>query len=449
MPNVRKMVGPAYLLACLLLGGSIQGVAFVLLLQVTGILLIGWALLDRSRWHLRSEGRLLVMALAAIIGWALIQLIPLPPGLWTLVPGREAIADGYRLLGQPLPGRALSLSTDQSVSVLMTLVPPLAMATLILKARAYSRLGLVIALALATLVSIGLGFAQVTSGPRFYLYDWVSGGTPAGLFANSNHAAALMLVALPFVVAFAASRRTRAKKSADRAGPMLVAGTFALLLAPAIVFNGSLAVVLLALPAAAASALLFVPYGRVRLGRSGLLLAALLAIGAVSAVLGSRYGLAESGRVSIDSRLDIWSHTGRAIRDNWLTGTGLGTFPSVYHLYEDPVRVDRVYINHAHNEYLELVLELGLIGALLVALFVVAWARVAVAVWRSPGARAFARAATTAGAVLLLHSLVEFPIRTAALAALFGMTVALICAPDPAARAGSRPARHRRIEDVA
>jgi O-antigen ligase len=447
--TARQWIAPAYLLACLLLGGSIQGVGFVLILQLTGVALLGWALLGGSQWRWRPQARVLPWIAGLLVLVALLQLVPLPPAVWSALPGRTEIAEGYRLLGQPIPWRPVSLAPDESIALLLTFIPPAAMAVLIIKSRAYSGAGLTLAIVLAALVAAGLGVAQVTSNGRYYLYPFVAMGTPAGQFANPNHAAALLLVTIPFAASFAAIRRSSAKKPVDRLVPLMLAGLLLALLAVAIALNGSLAVVLLAVPTVVASAFLFVPAGRVRLARIGLLLATLVLVGVAALSVGARYGLGDSGRVSMDSRQQIWSRTTAAVGDHWMSGSGLGTFAQVYRLYEDPAKVDRYYVNHAHNDYLELILELGVVGMLVIALFLAWWARCALAVWRSPDASPFARAATIASAVLMLHSAVDFPLRTAALAALFGTLIALMAAADPVPSGGNRRPRHRTIQDLA
>jgi O-antigen ligase len=119
-------------------------------------------------------------------------------------------------------------------------------------------------------------------------------------------------------------------------------------------------------------------------------------------------------------------------------GTGLGTFQTVYRRYENPDRVTRSYANHAHNEYVEFVLELGIAGLLLILAFIAWWATALVRVWRSevPGA-AMARAASVAIGVVLLHSIVDYPLRTSAIAAVLGFACALLV---PAPRRESEPA---------
>ncbi len=60
----------------------------------------------------------------------------------------------------------------------------------------------------------------------------------------------------------------------------------------------------------------------------------------------------------------------RAIGDNWLTGTGYGSFADIFPLYQ-PLNVVG-YVDLAHNDYLENALELGVPAAALLVL-TVAW----------------------------------------------------------------------------
>ena len=64
-----------------------------------------------------------------------------------------------------------------------------------------------------------------------------------------------------------------------------------------------------------------------------------------------------------DLRLDIDSGTWRAIGDHLLTGTGLGTFRFVYAPYQPPSV--GLFVDLAHNDYLENVLELGIPAAVM------------------------------------------------------------------------------------
>jgi O-antigen ligase len=107
-------------------------------------------------------------------------------------------------------------------------------------------------------------------------------------------------------------------------------------------------------------------------------------------------------------------------------GSGLGSFRNVYRLYERPEQVTSEYVVHAHNDYAELVLELGLAGIVLMILFLAWWTMGVWRAWRSVEVGPFARAAAIASAAVLIHSVADFPLRTAAISACFAMCLALL-----------------------
>ena len=143
-------------------------------------------------------------------------------------------------------------------------------------------------------------------------------------------------------------------------------------------------------------------------------------------------GMGDANRTSVTMRGEIWSRTSEAIRDFGLAGSGVGTFTAIYPHYENPATIDRTYVNHAHNDYLELALEGGMPAILLMIAFLSWWSLRAFAIWRSPNAAELGRAACIASAAILLHSLVDYPLRTAAIATIFAMALALMA--DPARR---------------
>jgi O-antigen ligase len=127
------------------------------------------------------------------------------------------------------------------------------------------------------------------------------------------------------------------------------------------------------------------------------------------------------------SRRVLTSTTAEAVAESFPVGTGLGSFQSVYRQFENPNRVERQYANHAHNDYVEVALELGLAGILLVLAFMIWWGRQSWSVWRGDFAGAgLARAGSLMIGIVLLHSVVDYPIRTSAIAAVFAMACALL-----------------------
>jgi O-antigen ligase len=124
------------------------------------------------------------------------------------------------------------------------------------------------------------------------------------------------------------------------------------------------------------------------------------------------------------SRYTSFNKSLRATADHFPVGSGVGSFPDLYPSYEEPSKVDRWYVNHVHNDYIELVLENGLPGLLLILAFLAWWIRRSAIIWRTPEVDHFARAATIASAAILLHSVVDFPLRTTSISALFAFCIA-------------------------
>jgi O-antigen ligase len=211
--------------------------------------------------------------------------------------------------------------------------------------------------------------------------------------------------------------------------------------------NGSLAGYGLALPVIAASLLIVLPSGsRARLWIVGL--AILLVLGSVAVMETTSIG---SGRIgahatsAVQSRSEIFATTSHAAGDFMPFGSGLGSFRTVYQLYESSDRVTPDYVVHAHNDYAEVALELGLGGIILILVFLLWWAASVWRTWRTTEAGPFARAAAISSAAVLIHSLVDFPLRTAAISACFGMCLALLAdsrAAPPKEKAQLRRRRH-------
>jgi O-antigen ligase len=177
------------------------------------------------------------------------------------------------------------------------------------------------------------------------------------------------------------------------------------------------------------SATILLPKG-LRL-RGPVIAVALLSIGAMLAVYLTplQDKLLSSNSTSFESRQTMWSNTMPAIGDHLVLGSGVGSFPRVYRQYEDQAAVTPTFANHAHNDYLEIALEAGLPGLLLLAAFFLWWGSRAVPIWRSQAADRYAVAASIASAAILVHSIVDYPLRTAALSAIFAACLALMARP--------------------
>lgn len=448
MPSkARSAVAPLYLLACLILGGSGQGAWQNALLQLAGIAILAWAAAVPANDRMTTPAKmLLLLAMAAIVVIALQQL-PLPPS-WAHGE-RARIAKGYAVLGPATPWLPISLTPYESLASLLSLIPPLAIFVAIVRLNAYRSSWLAASLLGGTLAGIMLGALQVASTvptSQWYLYPETNWGSAVGFFANANHMATLLLIGLPFLAAIGAAARSRSVQHYSALVAVIVAIGFALLVG--IALNRSLAGYALVVPVLAASVFLMLPTasaGR----RIAVAIAALSTIAALIVISTSSVGgsakIGQNARTAVQSRQVILNTTGKAIADFMPLGSGLGSFVRVYRLYESPDTVTSEYVIHAHNDYVELALELGVAGIILMLAFLLWWVAAVLAAWRSGKGGPFARAASIASAAVLIHSLVDFPLRTAAISACFGMCVGLLAERrQPAMRqAGDlRPSRH-------
>jgi O-antigen ligase len=447
--RARQAVVPTYLFMCLLLGGSAQGIWANMILQLMGIAIIAWAAAAAPAEPLTPSAKYLFLLVALGLLLVTLQLAPLSASTWAHLGGRGPIAEQYRILGIPAPDRPLSITPYATLGTLLTLIPPLAVLCAMARMRAYRSGWLVLALLLGTVAGVLLGALQVTSADPltsgWYLYAETNFGVATGFFANANHMASLLVIGLPFLAALLASARggTIQRYSAVAA---LVAGVAAVLVI-GIMLNGSLAGYVLAVPVLLASVLIVLsPAGRARrwIGlTSGLLLVA----GAVALwmrpVGGGSFGA--QAATSVQSRQEMVSTTLTAAKQFMPFGTGLGSFPRVYPLFEDPDSIVPTVVNHAHNDYAELALETGIPGLVLIAAFLIWWAAAVSRAWRSPEGGPYARAASIASAAILVHSLVDYPLRTAAISSVFAMCLALLVqrqAPAKAESSDLRPTRH-------
>ena len=449
--RISRLVGPVFLFACLTLGGSAQGVWTNIALQLSAIAIIAASLIVGRRPDGRAATRLgwLVIAMLAVPA---LQLVPLPPGLWSSLPGRETVVEGFSLIGSGLPWMPISLAPEATISALLACLPSAAMLAWTLRWSSGHTKGLVIAVLAATIVSVIFGLAQHSSGDPWYPYRYSSLGRATGLFANSNHLGSLLLCTIPLLAAVAVStwRQSSNAPSSQRIAVMAALALCAGAIVAGIAVNGSLAVLLLGGPMLVASLLIFLPSVGVRAGRLAMLIfAAVAAALAALAAIGVERLVNFGGAASASERLEILRSSFRLAMDYAPFGSGLGTFPAVYRSQENPDTVTWPYANHAHSDYLEVLIELGLLGGLVMVAFLIWWAWRFTNLWRSSGTPPVVRAATLVTLGLLLHSLVDFPLRTAGLSALFAMAIGLMAVPSLRQRPGGEgQPRHLTLEDL-
>jgi len=165
-----------------------------------------------------------------------------------------------------------------------------------------------------------------------------------------------------------------------------------------------------------------------------------IAIGAnvVALLVAFQFGFAGlmerlEGGVARDIRWPVAWVTSKAAAANLPLGSGLGAFVPVYDKFAPSTLLEPEYVNHAHNDWLELWLTGG-VPAIVLAVGFLAWfAASTLRVWTSDDQSqapvldlVLAQAAPMVIALLLLHSAVEYPLRTEALMVVFAIACAYL-----------------------
>jgi len=377
--------------------------------------------------------------LAAIAALPLIQLIPLPPNVWASLPHRQELSLALDLAGLPAGWIPLSLTPDRTWRSFLALLPPIGMYLAILAMPPRARLWLVYGVLAAALGAVLLGAAQVASGGE-QLYPWrtTSAGAVVGFFANRNHLATLCLVAVPFIAVLGA-RAVRRGAESSRLHLWLATLSMGLVIVALGIIRSRTGIVLVG-PVLVASLLA----GWIGAGR-GQIRGFLLAIMAVSGAAIAAVALIALPPLierfdklgNPEGRLENWPIVAEAAETYLPFGSGIGSFDAVFRSVEPLNTLDPTFFNQAHNDYLETWLETGLFGAALLLAFLIWFGRRAWGAWREDAStRSDLRRASTIGIVVILaHSAVDYPLRTATIATILALMCGLLEATgDPASK---------------
>ena len=431
-----ELLLPLMLVLALLLGGGGSPAPLPeLALEWIGLGVLGCAVWAQGRWSWRALA--FVLGLAAL---PLLQLVRLPPDWWTSLPGRAIEHDALGLVGAAERWMPLSQAPQRTLAAVLALIPPGVALVLAARAGEVSRTLALIAVAVVALASVMVGAAQLAGGAAspFYLYGPEHAGYVTGFQANRNAAADVLAIGWLALVALAAGNRSRFAGPARRTA---LGAALALLAGGALLTGSRAGIVLFAATALTGGWWLL---GTKRIGGRGLATLALVPALLVAIVAAPRPGGGALTPIAArfadfdDPRIELWTDTLYAARTTWPAGSGMGSFVPAFAAAERLEVVDASRANRAHNDFLELALEAGLAGLLVLAWLSV-WLSVRFAArWRAPaerGERAELVFAAGTLAILAAHSVVDYPLRSMALAVLAGVAAGFIL--DRGGRQGS------------
>jgi O-antigen ligase len=451
-----KQVGSAFsgtdkiwLSACLgffalavLLGGSPRPEAAALpLLRGAAVLFAALGLKGITRRTLCSAAPLGCLALGFLVFLPLLHLLPLPPGWAGSLAGREVLGEIDQAIGNPNTWRPLSLSPLGTANALLAASVPLAALLLGLNVVGVHHYRLAQGLLGLGMVSLCLALGQ-TLAPQdsvLYLYETTNRGSPVGVFANRNHHAvflACLIVVAPIALSFeriGSGKDLTSNGGGLRSALLLV---MCLWIAGMALLTGSrsgalaTSLALLSVPMImAAQARAAQPSRTLRRSTNGLLRSLVLMVGlgiiipfaiwverapAIDRLLGST--------PDADARLKILPQVLELIWLYWPWGSGPGSFEKVFQLHEPHDLLSAAYMNHAHNDVLEVAMTAGLAGLILMLSAAALWLVLAVRVLvidRSDRLQPLRKAGVVIILILSVASLTDYPLRNPGLAALY------------------------------
>lgn len=447
--KVRFFIVIALVVACFTWGGGSRlDIPGLLLLQPLAIILTAALILTPGeiRWATIRTPLLLLTALAALIA---IQLIPLPPALWRELPGHAQFLPNLEVAGGQDLWRPLSVTPDLTVAALVGLCIPLAALIGFASLSEADTRRLLPILLIGVALSVLFGLGQIVGGPQsgFYRYAVTNTNAAVGFFANRNHAALFLATAWPMLALWVSMRSDDPQRQRLR---RWVAGASAIALLPMVVITGSRAGLVLAFLG------IILGWYLLRAARAGsrtdgsqrrrflapLIAASVVILLLVIAFLSSRAeglqrliatNLWEEGRfVYIPT---LWQIT----LDFLPFGAGFGSFDPIFRHYEPYALLDATYLNHAHNDLLEIAICGGVPAVLILATLLVWIVRRGLALrrdWRGSTGERFAFLGLAMIALTLLASMVDYPLRTPLHAMLFAFASGWLARPGTRKAAG-------------
>lgn len=313
--------------------------------------------------------------------WMALQLVPLPPELWANLADRQVIAEIDEIIGLGDVWRPLSLAPFRGLNALTGLVVPVSAMALAIAFKANPRQLFILILGIG-LVDASFAILQVIVGPGspLDLFAVSSRGVAAGVFANENHSAVFSAIAL-----LATARLALVDRDARRPGWLitLYAGAFVLVFL-AILVSGSRAGLFAGLVALCATALMvwradgpkaasktadeLRKFSSQRVAFIGFFCCIAILVGTFlwagrTPAFRDLFGV----NAFEDLRWAIWPTLVAMMENHWLLGTGIGSFDVVYNIYEPTALLLPAYVNQAHNDWAQIVIEGGLPAVILLS----------------------------------------------------------------------------------
>ena len=356
----------AILILSVLFFGSVE-IWFIAFMEASVFtLIVIWIFKQRKEpsLNMNKEEKYMLVALFGFLTYVFIQMLPFPQAVLKYLSPRSF--DLYSFFTTDTnPNMSISLYTYKTGSeFLRILTYSLFFLFLSFSIKDMATLQRMIKI----LIYFGFGLAifailqKATWNGKLYWLREITVGNPFGPFVNRNHYAGLIGMLIPLSLGLAFTRKEKEKQ--------LLYGFFSLIMAVSLFLSLSRAGIISFFAGIIVFAL-FLSWDKFRGKKRWVLLSFfiftlflyLFYLG-LDPIIDRFY----KTDLTSEARFIVWSGTWNAFKDFYLTGSGLGTFINIFPLY--PPKDMGVIYDHAHNDYLEFILETGIIGTVLLFLFI-------------------------------------------------------------------------------
>ncbi len=451
--------------------GSVQAWSAAIM-EITALLVFSLWLVKRISgpapamgWSAPGFQRPPVMLFAfplVLLGVALFQVLPLPgPMLSVLSPRTAAL---YR-----------SFLDNPDVTWRTVSVHPAATVQAVFRALSYGMVFIVIAShydrearirrLFQTVILMGCFLAIVAvamkiagNGRLFWVFTMPGGTSFFGPYINKNHFAGYMEMAVPVGLGSYLYTVSRMRGKSDRAGMPLQKKVAAFLddeklmplslgLVCVIIMTGALFLTLSrgGIAAFLASLIFFAWLARSRRSLRKkwnyvLLMGVVMALAVVMAAWTMIEARMETVAQQSVTRTDTWQDSIPIVRDFPLLGTGLGTFPDIFPLYQS--KHSLLFFEHAENDYIELLTDTGVAGFAALLALVAVFSYAVYKRWRerhNPYVVCAAAGGMASCVAITVHSLTDFNMHVPANAMLLTIIAAATYAAVFNVKSGRQP----------
>ncbi|MEO9470547.1 O-antigen ligase family protein [Parasphingorhabdus sp.] len=441
-PNGRFFALTGFLIIVFLMGGgSRPDIQSLVILRPLAFGFIAYALIVATREELKPlKIPLILLGLLGLLMF--VQLLPMPQAFWEQLPSRKPIAEIAELAGMGELWRPISMVPSRTLNSLFSLSVPLAALLLCaIQAPQHGRRIVGVLILLGSFSAL-LGALQLAGSGQsaLYLYRVTNADTPVGLLANRNHQAVLLASSVLMAAWYFVSFRQMPNRNLEWA--RIAAALSPLLFLPLIVLTGSRLGIIVGATAVFAAGLMVFYRGYVTpdsqkgsavekfiaAHRTKITIVAIVALVALLVLLFSD-SLAIRRLVSAkffeDLRADVFPVLLSMAKEHLVFGTGFGSFENVYRAYETKDLLQPNYLNNAHNDWLQYVIEAGL-GGILIALGFLVW--LVIAVWRGYSSGSVRKTSQTDMclaiiAIIAMASIVDYPLRVPTIMVLMAFCV--------------------------